>query len=390
MTHFGAPRKGDTMTTAHRLGTAKKSGAGIPRAVGVVLAASVIVVASLFSLGTTASAAVIAKVDLGTSANYSVLAGSTVTNTGPSVLNKSLGLWPGTSITGFPPGMLTLPATTDNSNAVAQQAQSDLTAAYNDAAGRPLDATTTADLGGLTLEGGAYAGPSKSAIGLTGTLTLDGKNDPNTVFVFQTDSMLTTSSDSTVSLINGAQECNVFWQVGSSATLGTNSTLVGNVLALTSITVNTGVTVHGRALARNGAVTLDNDTFTSPTCAQGPAETTTTASGGTTTTLAGGTTTTVLGGTTTTVSGGRTTTTVSGGTTTTAFGSPTTRTPGISGGVPSTTPGTPTGSPGLPVSGSQSGVLLRLALAAIAGGMVLLALTAVLRANKHSGFDATD
>ena len=202
--------------------------------------------------------------------------------------------------------------------------------------------------------------------------------------------MLTTSSDSTVSLINGAQECNVFWQVGSSATLGTNSTLVGNVLALTLITVNTGVTVHGRALARNGAVTLDNDTFTSPTCARGPAETTTTASGGTTTTLAGGTTTTVLGGTTTTVSGGRTTTTVSGGTTTTAFGSPTTRTPGISGGVPSTTPGTPTGTPGLPVSGSQSGVLLRLALAAIAGGLVLLVLTAVLRANKHSGIDATD
>lgn len=154
MTHFGAPRKGDTMTMTQRRGTANKSGAGIPRAAGVVLAASVIVVTSLFSLGTTASAAVIAKVDLGTSANYSVLAGSTVTNTGPSVLNNSLGLWPGTSITGFPPGMLTLPATTDNSNAVAQQAQSDLTAAYNDAAGRPLDATTTADLGGLTLEGG--------------------------------------------------------------------------------------------------------------------------------------------------------------------------------------------------------------------------------------------
>ncbi|MGD9705728.1 MAG: ice-binding family protein [Acidimicrobiia bacterium] len=97
---------------------------------------------------------------------------------------------------------------------------------------------------------GVYTGPSKGALGLTGTLVLDGANDPNSVFIFQTDSSLITASNSTVSLINGAQECNVFWQVGSSATLGTNSVFTGNILALTSITVNTNVTVHGRALAR--------------------------------------------------------------------------------------------------------------------------------------------
>ena len=95
---------------------------------------------------------------------------------------------------------------------------------------------------------------------------LDGGGDPSTVFIFQTDSMLITGSSSTVSLINSAQECNVFWQVGSSATLGTGSVFVGNILALTSITVTTGVTVHGRALARTGAVTLDTDTFSAPTC----------------------------------------------------------------------------------------------------------------------------
>ena len=122
---------------------------------------------------------------------------------------------------------------------------------------------------------GVYAGPSKSPLSLTGPLVLDGAGDPNSVFIFQTDSTLITGSGSTVTLINGAQECNVFWQVGSSATLGTGSVFIGNILALTSITVTTSVTVHGRALARNGAVTLDNDTFTTPTCAQSAGATTT-------------------------------------------------------------------------------------------------------------------
>jgi hypothetical protein len=227
-------------------------------------AATLLIVAS-----TAVDAAIVPTVQLGTSANYAVLGGQTVTNTGPSILNASLGVWPGTSITGFPPGQVLPPSTTDTTNAVAQQAQSDLTAAYLAAAGRALNATTTADLAGQTLVGGVYAGPSKSPLSLTGTLVLDGAGDPNSVFIFQTNSTLITGSSSTVTLINGAQECNVFWQVGSSATLGTGSVFVGNILALTSIAVTTGVTVHGRALARNGAVTLDTDTFTRPTCAVG-------------------------------------------------------------------------------------------------------------------------
>lgn len=217
--------------------------------------------------GPPASAAIVATVPLATAANYAVLGGETVTNTGDTTLDGSLGLSPGTSITGFPPGLVLPPGTTDTANAAAQQAQTDLTAAYVDAAGRPIDATTTADLANLTLQPGVYSGPSKGPLSLSGPLVLDAAGDPSAVFIFQTDSTLITGSGSTVTLINGAQECNVFWQVGSSATLGTGSVFVGTILAQTSITVTTGVTVHGRALARTGAVTLDTDTFTKPTCA---------------------------------------------------------------------------------------------------------------------------
>ena len=267
-----------------------------------------------------------ARVPLGTASNYSVLGASTVTNTGDSVLSGSLGLWPGTSITGFPPGLVLPPGTIDATNSAAQQAQSDLTGAYSNAAGRSIDATTTAELGGLTLTPGVYAGPGKSPLSLTGTLTLDAEGDLDAVFIFQTDSTLITGSGSRVSLINGAQGCHIYWQVGSSATLGSGSLLVGNILALTSITVNSGATVQGRALARNGAVTLDNNTFTRPSCQQAPppppattAATTTTAPGATTTTTAPGatTTTTAPGATTTTTAPGTTTTTTAPGATTT-------------------------------------------------------------------------
>ena len=222
--------------------------------------------ALVLSFGNQADAAIVPTVPLATSAAFDVLAGQTVTNTGPSVLHASLGVSPGSAITGFPPGLVNAPGTTEVGTAVAAQAQADLTLAYNNAAGRVLDATTAADLSTLILVGGVYAAPSKGALGLTGTLTLDGAGDPNSVFIFQTDSTLITGSSSVVNLINGAQECNVFWQVGSSATLGTGSNFAGNILALTSISVTTGVTVHGRALARNGSVTLDTDTFVSPTC----------------------------------------------------------------------------------------------------------------------------
>jgi ice-binding like protein len=269
----------------------------------------VALVAASLMVGNTANAAIVPTVPLLSAANYSVLAGATVTNTdSPSVLNNSLGLSPGTSITGFPPGIVTAPAIIDQTTPAAAQAQLDLDAAYFNAAGRPLNATTTADLTGLTLVGGVYAGPSKSPLSLAGTLVLDGQGDPNSVFIFQTDSTLITASASTVSLINGAQECNVFWQVGSSATLGTGSVFAGNILALANISVTNGVTVHGRALARSGgAVTLDNDVFTSPTCnLVAPATTTTAALAATTapgaTTPVGGTTppgggTTPVGGT---------------------------------------------------------------------------------------------
>ena len=218
-----------------------------------------------------------------------MLGASTVTNTGNSVLNRSLGLWPGTSITGFPPGIVNAPGTIDTTNAAAQQAQSDLTLAYVNAANRSVDATQPADLVNLQLGPGVYSGPSKGALLLSGPLVLDGGGNLDAVFIFQTDSTLTTASSSTVSLINGAQACNVFWQIGSSATLGTFSTFVGNILALDSITVTTGVTVHGRALARN-ARTLDTDVFTSSHCAQAAgATTTTTVAPGTATTQPGAT-----------------------------------------------------------------------------------------------------
>ena len=224
-------------------------------------------VASLLSLALLASTALAAQppVGLGTADSYAVLAGQTVTNTGPSTINGDLGVTPGAAITGFPPG--TVNGTIHAADAVALQAQSDLTTAYNDAAGRTPPAAVPADLGGLTLTGGVYK--SASALQLTGALTLDAQGDPNTVFIFQAASTLITASASHVNLINGAQPCNVFWQVGSSATLGTSSVFVGNILALTSVSMNNAVTVQGRALARNGSVTMINDTLTVGRCAPG-------------------------------------------------------------------------------------------------------------------------
>ncbi|MCA1693805.1 MAG: DUF3494 domain-containing protein [Actinobacteria bacterium] len=202
-------------------------------------------------------------VGLGTADSFAVLAGSTVTNTGPSTLNGDLGVSPGTAITGFPPGIIN--GTTHAADAVAGQAKSDLTIAYNDAAGRTPPTAVPADLVGLTLTAGVYN--NASAIGLSGALTLDAQGDPNAVFVFQAGSTLITAANSSVNLINGAQPCNVYWQIGSSATLGTASAFVGNILALTSITINHAVTVQGRALARNGQVTLDEDSITAAHCA---------------------------------------------------------------------------------------------------------------------------
>ena len=216
-------------------------------------------------VGQTASAGIVPTIGLGTAANYSVVAGMTVTNTGPSVLGQGVALDPGPSIVGFPPG--TVLGTTEVANGVSLQAKSDLTTAYLDAAGRGVEFTqTNPDLVGLTLIPGVYAASSKAPLSLSGQLVLDGQGNSSAVFIFQTDSSLITGPGSTVELINGASECNIFWQVGSSATLATGSVFVGNILALTSISVQTGVLVHGRALAQTGAVTLDNDVFTAPSC----------------------------------------------------------------------------------------------------------------------------
>lgn len=237
---------------------------------GVTLIALALSGALMLVFANSAGADIVANVPMGTAANYSVLGGQSVTNVGLTTMHENLGVSPGptTAITGFPPGLVILPGVLDNPNAA--QAQLDLTTAYDDTHTRgTLTGTTGSDLSGQTLQGGVYAATTspKAPLGLTGTLTLDGAGDPDSVFIFQSDSTLITGSGSVVQLINGAQECNVYWQVLSSATLGSGSTFVGNILALTTISMQDNVTVHGRALARNGSVTLINDHFTTPTCA---------------------------------------------------------------------------------------------------------------------------
>ena len=203
--------------------------------------------------------------DLGTAGSFAVLGGSAVTNTGPSVINGSLGVWPGTAISGFPPGIVVPPGTTHASDAVAQQAQNDVTTAYNALAGQACDTNLTGqDLGGQTLTPGAYCFDTSAQ--LTGALTLDAQGNPDSVFVFQIGSTITTASNSSVVMINSGSGCNVFWKVSSSATLGTTTSFQGNILALTSITLNTNASLEGRALARNGAVTLDTNNINSIVC----------------------------------------------------------------------------------------------------------------------------
>ncbi len=217
-------------------------------------------------------AAVQPTVDLGTTSSFAILAGTTITNTGPTTINGdaggNVGVAPGTSVTGFPPGIVSNGAIT--TAAAVTTAKTDLVAAYNDAAGRTgaLDLSDQ-DLAGMTLTPGVYNFSSSAQ--LTGTLTLDGQNQADPVFIFQIGSTLTTASDSDIELINGARYCRTFWQVGSSATLGTNSNFVGHIFALTSIAAQTGATVQGQLLARNGEVTLDSNTIMNGFCADSSA-----------------------------------------------------------------------------------------------------------------------
>lgn len=199
---------------------------------------------------------------LGAAANFAVLAGSTVANTGPTTVNGDLGLSPGSAVTGFPPGTVT--GNQHIADTTAAQAQLDLTTAYNDAAGRTVGAiSVSGNLGGMTLAPGLYKSTSSLEIS-SGDLTLDAQGDANGVFIFQMASTLTTTSGRQVILSGGAKASNVYWQVGSSATLGTTSVFKGTIMANQSITLTTGATLEGRALASVAAVTLDSNTITIP------------------------------------------------------------------------------------------------------------------------------
>ena len=215
-------------------------------------------VATLFVVSAHAEATVI---PLGTAQPFSVLAGSRITNTGPSTVAGSIGVSPGTAITDA--GTLVVGGTTHAGDAVAASAKTDLTTAYDNAAGQTPPIAADDELAGETLVGGVYN--RSAAMALNGPLTLDGQNDPNSVWVFQAGTTLTTAGSS-VLLVNGADPCRVFWQVGSSATLGTGSQLIGTVMADQSITLQAGVRLEGRALARVGAVTLDSTVIASPAC----------------------------------------------------------------------------------------------------------------------------
>jgi type VI secretion system secreted protein VgrG len=194
--------------------------------------------------------------------SFGVLAGSTVTNTGNTKITGDLGVYPGSAITGFPPGSVS-GGTIHGPDGVSLQAQKDVTTAYNSLANMPVSSNLTGqDLGGLTLTSGVYH--YNSSAQLTGTLTLDAQGNNNAFWVFQIESALTAASSSAVNVINrgsnDGRDDGIFWQVGSSATLGTGTTFEGNILALTSITMNTNATIpNGRAFARNGAVTLDTN-----------------------------------------------------------------------------------------------------------------------------------
>ena len=203
-----------------------------------------------------------APVNLRSAAKFSILAGATVTNTGPTVVACDLGVSPGTALTGFLPGKVI--GTDHLGDTTSAIAEGDLTTAYNDAAGRTLCPISLAgNLGGMTLKPGLYKSTSSLEIS-SGDLTLDAKGDPTAVFIFQMASTLNTTVGRQVILQGGAVAANVFWQVGSSATLGAYSVVHGTIMADQSISVATGATLHGRALARIGAVTLDTNAVTRP------------------------------------------------------------------------------------------------------------------------------
>jgi hypothetical protein len=201
-----------------------------------------------------------ATISLGNSSGLAILAGSSITNTGATNITGDIGLSPGTSIGGFPPGILT--GVQHINDEISTQAKLDLTEAYNNAAGRTSTdiVTLSGNMGGLTLTPGLYKSTSSLAIS-SGDLTFDAKGDANAVFIIQIASTLTTTSGRKVFLSGGALASNIFWQVGSSATFGTTSVMKGTVMAMQSITFNTGATLEGKALARTGGITMAGNTI---------------------------------------------------------------------------------------------------------------------------------
>jgi hypothetical protein len=199
-------------------------------------------------------------VALGSTSTLAIIAGSGITSTGATVVTGDIGLSPGSSIGGFPPGILN--GTQHINNDIATQAKLDLTAAYNDLAGRTSTdiVTLSGNIGGLTLTPGLYKSTSSLAVS-SGDLTFDAKGNANAVFIIQIASTLTTTSGRQVILTGGASAANIFWQVGTSATFGTTSVFKGTVLVMQSITFNTGATLDGRAFARTGAVTMAGNTI---------------------------------------------------------------------------------------------------------------------------------
>lgn len=234
--------------------------------IGIAILAVVIVLVALIPTLTSASGPTVRQ---GTTSTYTVLAGSTVTNTGTTTMSgtagSDVGLSPGTSYTGS--GSVIRGGVDHITDAAAAIAQADLTTAYNDLLIPTATTLTSEDLAGQTLTPGVY-NTAAGTFSNSGALTLDAQGDASAVFIFQAATTVITSDvvTSTMTLANGAQACNVFWQVGSSATIGTNSTFVGHVYALTSITAKTGATIYGQLLARNGAVTLDNNTIVNNSC----------------------------------------------------------------------------------------------------------------------------
>jgi Ice-binding-like len=221
-----------------------------------------------------------ASVGLGSAASFSVLGGSTVTNTGPTTMFGDLGLSPGSSVTGAPHVL----GQTHVDDAVAIGAKNSLTTGYDNAASRPSNGSAGTDLAGQVFLPGVRSA-SSSLLLSSGAVTLDAQGNPNAVFIFQIGSTLITGSNTSVVLVNGAQACNVFWQVGSSATLGTGTRFVGTIMASATITANTAATIHGRLLARTGAVNMDTNTITTSNC---PSSASGSGGGTETTTGAGG------------------------------------------------------------------------------------------------------